>query len=144
MKSQSLLASLSLMALTGCVTLPDTHPLSGTQWQLTALDDSGSTTTLTLGMQRRHTIKFVDGGEFEAQLDCNRGRSTWTAGQPVNGAGSITIGPIASTRMMCPEPNFGNQLASGLTEAQRFTTTIDGRQLVLETADLRFTFAAIE
>ena len=126
------------------MTLPDTHPLAGTEWQLTAIDTSGSTTTLTSAVQRRHTIAFVDGGEVQLQLDCNRGRSTWTADTPMNGAGSITFGPVAGTRMACPAPSFGNDLASGLEQAERYTTTLDGRQLVLETANLRFTFAAAE
>lgn len=126
------------------MTLPNTHPLAGTEWQLTAIDTSGSTTTLTPALQRRHTLAFLDGGEVQLQLDCNRGRSTWTAETPMNGAGVITFGPVAGTRMACPTPSFGNDLASGLEAAERFTTTLDGRQLVLETADLRFTFAAAE
>lgn len=137
-------AAAATLALGGCVTLPDAHPLSGTEWQLTAIDTSGSTTTLTPAVQRRHTIAFLDGGEVQLQLDCNRGRSTWTAGTPMNGAGSITFGPVASTRMACPEPSFGNDLAGGLEATERYSTTLDGRQLVLETADLRFTFAAAE
>jgi len=144
MLNKSLCAGGAMLALSACVTLPDNHPLTGTQWQLTAIDTSGSTTTLTPSLQRRHTLSFVDGGELQAQLDCNRGRASWTAGQPGNGAGNISIGPMASTRALCPQPSFGEQLASGLSEAQRFTTTIDGRQLVLETPDLRFTFAAAE
>ena len=125
------------------MTVPDTHPLTGTDWQLTAIDTSGSTTTLTPALQARHTIAFGDGGELQMQLDCNRGRSTWTAGNPVNGAGSIAIGPVAGSRMFCPAPSFGNELA-GLSEAERFTTTLDGRQLVIETPSLRYTFAAAE
>jgi len=35
----------------------------------------------------------------------------------------------------------GDQLATGLAEAQRYTTTLDGRQLVIESPDLRLTFA---
>ena len=124
------------------MTVPDIHPLAGTEWHLTAIDTSGSTTTLTPALQARHTIAFLDGGEAQLQLDCNRGRSTWTAGRPVNGAGNITFGPVASTRMACPSPGFGNDLAGGLERAERFTTTMDGRELVLETPDLRLTFAA--
>ena len=124
------------------MTIPDTHPLTGTQWRLTAIDTSGSTTTLTPALQARHTIAFADGGELQAQLDCNRGRTTWTAGRPGNGTGTITFGPVASTKVFCPQPSFGEQLASGLGEAQRYTTTLDGRQLVIETPELRFTFAA--
>lgn len=137
-------AAAATLALGGCMTVPDTHPLTGTEWQLTAIDTSGSTTTLTQAVQRRHTLAFRDGGEVQVQLDCNRGRSTWTAGQPANGAGAISFGPVASTRMLCPQPSFGEQLASGLAEAQRYSTTLDGRQLVIETPTLRFTFAAAE
>lgn len=134
----------AMLALGGCVTMPNAHPLAGTEWQLVSVDTSGSTTTLTPSLQRRHAVTFLDGGELQVQLDCNRGRSTWTAGQPMNGAGNISIGPVAGTRMFCPAPSFGDQLAAGLAEAERFTTTIDGRQLVLETPELRFTFAAAE
>ncbi|HEY6963970.1 MAG TPA: META domain-containing protein [Erythrobacter sp.] len=129
------------LALGGCMTVPDTHPLEGTEWKLTAIDTSGSTTTLTPALQARHKLAFRPGGEAQVQLDCNRGRTTWTAGKPGNGAGAITFGPVASTKMMCPQPSFGDQLASGLAEAQRYSSTLDGRQLVIETPQLRFTFA---
>lgn len=145
MKIRTTLAAFTAaFALSACVTLPETHPLSGSDWQLVAIDTSGSTTTLTPSLQRRHTVAFLAGGELQVQLDCNRGRATWTAGQPSTGAGAINIGPVAGTKMLCQQPSFGDQLASGLGQAERFTTTIDRRQLVLETADLRFTFAAIE
>ena len=126
------------------MTMIDTHPLVGTEWQLTAIDTAGSTTTLTPALQRRHTIAFRDDSALEAQLDCNRGRTTWIAGLPTSGAGTIAIGPVASTRMLCPSPSFGDQLAAGLAGAQRYSTTFDGRQLVIETPDLRFTFAPVE
>jgi heat shock protein HslJ len=136
-------AAAAAFSLAGCMTIPDSHPLTGTEWQLVAINTAGSTTTLTPALQRRHTVNFRDAGELQLQLDCNRGRSTWTAGKPSNGAGSISIGPVAGTKALCPEPSFGNQLASSLSAAQRFTTTIDGRELVLETPDLRLTFAAL-
>ncbi len=139
-----LATGIATLGLSACMTIPDVHPLAGTEWQLVSIDTSGSTTTLTPAMQRRHTAVFRDGGDLELQLDCNRGRSSWTAGQPRSGAGNINIGPVAGTRMFCSQPSFGDQMASGLADAQRFTTTLDGRQLVIETPDLRFTFATIE
>ncbi|MBU7579657.1 MAG: META domain-containing protein [Porphyrobacter sp.] len=129
------------LSLAACATIPDAHPLAGSEWRLVAIDTSGSTTTLTPALQARHTLAFSDGGEAAVQLDCNRGRTTWTAGQPVNGAAAISFGPVASTKMLCPQPSFGDQLAAGLGEAQRYTTTLDRRQLVIETPTLRFTFA---
>lgn len=136
-----LAAACAALPLAGCATIPDVHPLAGTAWRLVAIDTSGSTTTLDPALQTRHTLVFADGGEAQVRLDCNRGRTTWTAGQPVNGAGAISFGPVATTRMFCPQPSFGDQLASGLAQAQRYTTTLDGRQLVIETPALRFTFA---
>ena len=61
MKLPAALAAATL-ALAGCMTVPDTHPLAGTEWQLVAIDTSGSTTTLTPALQPRHTIAFADGG----------------------------------------------------------------------------------
>ena len=142
-KMPAILAAATL-TLAGCMTVPDVHPLAGTEWQLVAIDTSGSTTTLTPALQARHTLAFADGGEVQVRLDCNRGRSTCTAGLPANGAGAISFGPVASTKMLCPQPSFGNELSAGLTEAERYTTTLDGRQLVIETPELRFTFAAAE
>ena len=141
MKLSAAITAAATLAAGGCMTVPDAHPLAGTEWRLAAIDTSGSTTSLSPALQARHTLRFADWGNLEAQLDCNRGRATWSASGPANGAGTIAFGPIASTKMLCPEPSFGSQLASGLAEAQRYTTTLDGRQLVIETRDLRFTFA---
>ncbi|MFM7349898.1 MAG: META domain-containing protein [Erythrobacter sp.] len=132
-----LAAAATLALLTGaCATVPETQPLAGTKWQLAEIETGGSTTTLDPAIQRRHTLAFREGGELQAQLDCNRGRGTWTAGS----AGTITFGPVMSTRMMCPQPSFGDRLAGGLAGVQRYTTAPGGKQLVLEGPDLRLTF----
>ena len=135
-------AAAATLALSGCATTSVPHPLAGTEWSLIAIDTSGSTTTLTPLLQQRHTVSFGMDGETTLQLDCNRGRSTWTAGQAMSGAGTIAIGPVASTRMACPDPSFGTELAR-LSEATRFTRTLDERQLVIETPTLRYTFAPV-
>lgn len=134
----------ALMMLAACATTSAPHPLTGSEWQLAAIDTSGSTTTLTPALQARHMLTFGDEGALALQLDCNRGRASWTAGQPRNGAGAIDIGPIASTRALCPEPSFGNQMATALSEAKTYVLTMDRRELVIETGTLRFTFAAAE
>ena len=141
MLTKTLIAGGALMLLAACVSAPDPHPLEGSEWQLTEIHTPGSTTTLTAPVQARHTLAFGAEGLLTLQLDCNRGRSTWTADKPRNGAGALTIGPVASTRMMCPEPSFGNQLAS-LSEAKTYALTLDRRELVIETGTLRYTFAA--
>jgi len=144
MLAKSLLAGGALMMLGACATTSARHPLAGSEWRLAAIDTSGSSTTLTPALQARHRLSFGDEGALALQLDCNRGRATWTAGKPRNGAGAINIGPIASTRALCPDPSFGDQMASGLSEAQTYSLTMDRRELVIETGTLRFTFAAME
>lgn len=139
---KSLMAGGALVMLAACVSAPDPHPLEGSEWQLAAIHTSGSTTTLTPALQARHTLAFGPDGALALQLDCNRGRASWSAGKPRNGAGTITIGPVASTRMLCPEPSFGNQMAS-LAEARTYVLTADARELVIETGTLRFTFATV-
>jgi heat shock protein HslJ len=141
MLAKTLIAGGALMLLAACVSAPEPHPLEGTEWQLAAIDTSGSTTTLDPPLQARHTVAFGPEGALAIQLDCNRGRATWSAGKPRNGTGTLTIGPVASTRMLCPEPSFGNQLAS-LANAKTYTLTLDRRALVVETGTLRLTFAA--
>jgi heat shock protein HslJ len=135
-----LAAAAAALAATACSTVPDPHPLTGTRWQLVAIETSGSTTTLTPATTARHTIAFRDASSVDVQLDCNRGRATWTAEQPRGGSGAISFGPIPSTRMACPEPSFGTALAQGLGAAERFTTSPDGRELTLDTPQVRLTF----
>lgn len=141
MLAKTMLAASTLMLLAACVTAPDPHPLEGSEWQLAEIHTSGSTTTLTPPLQARHTLTFGPDGALALQLDCNRGRATWSAGKPKNGAGALSIGPVASTRMLCPEPSFGTQLA-GLSEARSYILTTDRRELVIETGSLRYTFTA--
>lgn len=141
MLTKTLIAGGALLMLAACVSAPDPHPLDGSKWQLAEIHTSGSTTTLTPPLQARHSLAFGPDGVLTMQLDCNRGRATWTAGKPRNGAGALTIGPVASTRMLCPEPSFGSQLAS-LAEAKTYALTMDRRELVIETGSLRLTFAA--
>lgn len=140
MKTSILPAAAAILMLSACASTPDPHPLTGTQWQLVAIDTSGSTTTLNPDLQARHTVAFLAEGAAQIRLDCNRSRSTWTAAWPRDGGGTIAFGPIASTRMACPEPSFGTALASGLQGAQRFVTSDEGRELSIESGQLRLTF----
>jgi heat shock protein HslJ len=54
-------------------------------------------------------LEFLDGGQLAAQVDCNRGSSSWQ-----QDGGTLRIGPLATTRMACPPGSeaarFGRQL----------------------------------
>lgn len=54
-------------------------------------------------------LEFLDGGQLAAQIDCNRGTSSWR-----QSGNTMRIGPLATTRMACPPGSeatrFGRQL----------------------------------
>ena len=70
--------------------------LAGTswQWQQSVYEDD---TVVASSDPSRYTLTFNADGSLNAQLDCNRGRGTFT----LDGA-NLALGPVASTRMGCP------------------------------------------
>lgn len=133
----------SALVIAGCATVPDPHPIAGTTWKLVSIDTTGSSTTLTPELQQRHTVTFGDDGRVAMQLDCNRGNASWSGSMPRGGSGSLEIGPVASTRALCPDPSFGGQMARDLPEAARYRLLMEGRELVIETDRLRYSFASM-
>gem|GEM_PF-1371111 len=86
-------------------------------WQLQLL--SGAEGDL-LPEGRDYTLQFLPDGELLAQVDCNRGRGTWTA----TDAG-IDIGPIATTRMACPPGSIDRQFLEAADAATAWTYADD-------------------
>ena len=117
------------------------HPLTGATWQLVSIDAGGKTTSLTLEQQLRHTLSFGADGTLLLQLDCNRGRAEWSAGLPENSIGFLTVNRIASTRALCPQPTFGEDLAAGLPVANNYVLLPGGAGLKISTRHVMFTFA---
>jgi heat shock protein HslJ len=73
-------------------------PLVGTTWQMTFYNNGkGGFTSALLGTEV--TAVFGEDGSLTGSAGCNR----YTAGYEIDGD-SISIGPAASTRMFCPEP----------------------------------------
>ena len=120
------------ISLGACAHSAAPHPLEGTSWRLVDVETSGTSTRLTPELSSRHRITFED-GRVRAQLDCNRGNGSWSASIPQNGNGSIDFGPIASTRAFCPDPTFGEELASSLPDATDYTITPGGAGLIIRT-----------
>lgn len=104
-------------------------PLAGTSWQLVSIasmDDAQGTTevpdpsTFTVSLQADGTATF--------QIDCNRGNGSWSAtpsDDPASGA--IEFGPIAVTRMMCPQPSLDQRVSTALGDVRGYL--IKDRQL---------------
>jgi heat shock protein HslJ len=80
--------------------------LTGTAWRLVQFQ-GGDDTTLKPDDPSKYTIAFERDGRLFARLDCNRGRGTWTSARP----GQLELGPLASTRAMCPPGSLHDQMA---------------------------------
>lgn len=75
---------------------PD-NALLGTAWQWLR-SEYGDDSVVEAADPTRYTVAFGEDGALAAQVDCNRGVGRYT----VDGVG-LTIEPLATTRVMCPE-----------------------------------------
>lgn len=104
-----------------------TYSMKGLSWRLIEMhsmhDAQGSSRPAN---PADYTMRLEEGGRASFQLDCNRGTGSWNmvAGGP--DSGSISFGPIASTKMACPPPSLGDRLANDLANVRGYRL-IDGR-----------------
>jgi heat shock protein HslJ len=106
-------------------------PLTGTLWQATGYNNGrGAVTSLVIGTEI--TATFSDDGTLSGSAGCNN----YTATYAVDGD-QITITPVATTMMMCAEPEgIMEQEAEYIAAlATAATFSIEGDQLELRTAD---------
>lgn len=135
-----LIASCTLAA---CQPTKDARPssnspsigLAGTSWQLVEIQSMDDAQGVTKPADpTRYTISFGHDGKLLAQLDCNRGTGPWKASDAASAQGSLELGPLATTKMMCPPPSIGNKLASNLGYVRSFMMK-DGRLYLSLMAD---------
>lgn len=133
------LALVAVAVLAGCATAtaPDARQgLAGTQWQLrsvTSMDDAQGRTVVP--EPRRYTLRFDANGNASLQLDCNRGFATWKAEPAVDGlTGSLSFGPLAATRALCPPPRLDERIARDLPFVRGFRL-LDGKLYLSLLAD---------
>ncbi|MFB8118993.1 MULTISPECIES: META domain-containing protein [unclassified Streptomyces] len=102
-------------------------PLTGTDWKVTGLVSGSTVSSLPAGTEEKAHLIFGKGGSVEGSLGCNsfHGKAT------VSGS-TLTFGPLASTRKMCPGPEMELERALlGVLEGSA-TYTIDHRSLSIE------------
>ncbi|CDO35704.1 META domain-containing protein [Novosphingobium sp. KN65.2] len=144
----SIAASMAACTLASCapVSMPDAdagNVLAGTSWRLVSIDrGNAGRAALTSALQARHTLSFNRDGSLSLTLDCNRGNANWSAGPLQSGNGSLTIGPVAATRALCPAPSFGEEMAAALPAAKGFTLLPGGKGLTIMTGTAVFAFVA--
>ena len=87
-------------------------------WQETVMNDGKRIVPAASG---RYTLLFQPGGMIAVQADCNRGSGSYL----LNG-GSLSFGPIAMTRAMCPPGSLDTEFlkVSGSYPASSFVATI--------------------
>ena len=81
-------------------------PLGGTGWRVVAIDAKPVTDA--------GTLQFAD-GKVSGKAACNRFNAT-----AKTEAGRLTLGPLATTRMMCPRMDVERLLLAALGTVARF------------------------
>ena len=115
--------------LAACQTYrPATMPVSlrGTQWVLIEYKAEPGDTRATEVRPNRYTLSLAQDGSARAKLDCNNGRTGWTASEPTKGSGTITFDRVAATRARCPDDMLGERLAADLPRMTAWSV-YDGR-----------------
>ena len=96
---------------------PSAPQLAGSAWELVAIQSMDDAQGRTLiDAPERFTLRFGADGQLVLRLDCNRGSGRWshTPSAADRASGSLQLGPVASTRAMCPPPHLDNRVARDL------------------------------
>ncbi len=130
----TIIAAAVALAATGCGPARATDPLTGTSWQLVSIesmapDEQPST---AIDDPSKYTVAFGGDGRASFTVDCNRGSSSWQADAAAPDSGSLTFGPIALTRMFCPQPSADTQVAAALGRVRSFLLSDGQLHLSLE------------
>ena len=100
---------------TAPVTAVAVPALAGTSWRLASFqanNDGGQ--ALRPGTPDGFTLSFGQDGRLAVKLDCNRGTGPWQAVATDATGGTLSLGPVATTRAMCPPDAVGSRLAQDL------------------------------
>jgi heat shock protein HslJ len=109
-----------------CTVVADPAALPGSRWRLVRLE-SGDGTTAVPADASRYTLEFAADGTLSGQADCNRFQGRWT----VAGT-SLTLGPLAMTRAMCPPGSLSDRYARGLESAVSWRVVADRLAVALK------------
>ena len=134
MTRKSLAIGLAAAGLAACSTTAENPPpnlpfsgLQGTSWQLVEIQSMDDVQGITRPDDpSKYTLTFGSDGRLSARLDCNRGMGNWSNDISNATGGTLTFGPMAVTKALCPEPTLGESLERQLPYVRSFTIR-DGR-----------------
>lgn len=119
------LAAAASIAATACAS--DTHAappgLPGTSWQLVSIQSMDDAQGITaIPDPSTFTVTFDENGtDAFFQIDCNRGRGSYTLQPGGDGSeGELEFGPIATTMMMCPQPSLDSRVSKALAGVRTY------------------------
>ena len=95
---------------------------ASTTWQLLSIqsmDDAQGTTKVA--DPSRFTLEFGRDGRAAFRLDCNRGMGDYKLTPAGDGnSGSLSFGPIAATRALCPPPHLDERIARDMAHVRGY------------------------
>ena len=106
----------SVLASGVAVAATDPADLVGSHWQLIQFqsNDDNQPALQPTGAGT-YTLSLLSGGRAQLQLDCNQAQGTWTAvASRERSSGTFAFGPLAQTRMRCPETSLEPALTAKL------------------------------
>lgn len=110
--------------------------LAGTSWKLLAIqsmDDAQGTTKVP--DPSHFTLEFGVDGRAALHLECNRGIGNYNIAPAGDGSsGSLTFGPVATTRAICPPSHLNQRVARDLPHVRSYLLK-DGKLYLLLMAD---------
>jgi len=128
-KAGGCLTGLALTLLfAGCATMPDEPADSGladTSWVLIATEDGAGSEPREVPLNK-YAMSLDATGRARFTFDCNKGTSDWTAAPSSGSTGTLSFGPIAVTKALCPDTGFGEALAAALSKPRQYQI-YDGR-----------------
>lgn len=90
-------------------------PLTETRWQLVKIEYMDDT-TVQPDASGKYTLAFDAQGKVSIKADCNRMSGTYTFTAP----SGLELGPLISTRAMCPPESLYSRLANELPDIRSF------------------------
>jgi heat shock protein HslJ len=109
------------LSISGCGSAAASDPIIGTTWRLLSIESTTSEQpTTTIAEPSKYTVAFGDNGQATFQVDCNRGSGTFQTVAAADDSGSLTFGPIALTRMFCPQPSDDTKVAAALGNVRTY------------------------
>jgi epsilon-lactone hydrolase len=107
--------------------------LAGTKWQMLAYQSSDDAIGRVLpDNPARYTVEFLPGNRAAIRLDCNRGNGKYAGG--VGSSGSLTFGPLATTRAACAPNAINRRFEQSIPSVRSFILK-DGRLFLALQAD---------